>query len=322
MQAWSAGTASTATSSTFPTPISYRGHRLLLLRFIRSLLRVKKYDDNVHEWLREVKCHVDEQKLIMALRMSPGAAQWFYRVFMFEVQDWHAHMFGMDGTLFSLMCEPIVNGGAQLLSAVVHGIGRSPVSMWTLGRMEWLALELVTEARQVLWDRMGNTDDALWKAIDEKLKRPREKVELSIGFAPHKMRLSGDELEASAPGAGERADVLLLAWPDDSELPSVLASAYHTTNVPPGTASKSRGQAYPETRILWRQNVPLPELLRLAACSLTERLGLPHPAPVAGLLDMAVWSSSVLQQAAVPDGVRQQGHDLSDTSDSESDSEL
>ena len=115
-------------------------------------------------------------------------------------------------------------------------------------------------------------------------------------------------------------DVLLLAWPAAAEFPSVLVSAYHTTNVPRGTASLNPGQEYPETRILWRQNVPLPNLLRLAACSLSERLGLPQPAPVAGLLDMAVWSSSVLPQAAVPDGVRQQGHD--DTSDSESDYEL
>ena len=91
------------------------------------------------------------------------------------------------------------------------------------------------------------------------------------------------------------------------------------------SASLNPGQEYPETRILWRQTVPLPNLLGLAACSLSERLGLPQPAPVAGLLDMAVWSSNglpqgVLLQAADPDGVRQQGHD--DTSDSEIDAEL
>ena len=110
-------------------------------------MRLKQHDQNVHTWVRDVKSHVSEQRSMVGLRMFSRAAEWFEREFMPEIRDWHAHTFGMDGTLLSLMCEPIVNGGAQLLSAVVYGIGRSPVSMWTLGRMEWLALELVTEAR-------------------------------------------------------------------------------------------------------------------------------------------------------------------------------
>ena len=219
------------------------------------------------------------------------------------------------------MTEPIGNSSAQLLSAVVYGIRCPRVSMWSLGRMEWLALELVTEARQVLLGRMSNEDDALWSVLEQKLQRPRSVVDLSIAFAPHKMRLLGDELEASAPGAGERTDVLLLAWPMDAEEPSVLGWAYHTTNVPPGTASMCRGQAYPETRVLWRHCAPLPDLMKLAACSLAQRLGLPHPASVDSLFDAAMWSTGVMSQGAVPVGVPEEGHDSGDDSDSDSDSE-
>ena len=82
-----------------------------------------------------------------------------------QVREWHEHTFGMDGTLLSLMTEPNVNKSAQLFSAVVYGIGKRTSSMFSLGRMEWLALELVAEARQVFLDRMGDENDALWTTI-------------------------------------------------------------------------------------------------------------------------------------------------------------
>ena len=182
---------------------------------MRSLLRLKQHDADVHTWVREVRCHVSEKRSLVGLRMHSRAAEWLERELMPQVRDWHAHTFGMDGTLLSLMTEPIGNSSAQLFSAVVYGIGCPRVSMWSLGRMEWLAVELVAEARQVLLGRMGNEDDALWSVLEQKFQRPRSVVDLSIAFAPHKMRMLGDELEASAPGAGEQADVLLLAWPMD-----------------------------------------------------------------------------------------------------------
>ena len=69
------------------------------------------------------------------------------------------------------------------------------------------------------------------------LGRSRAALDLSVAFAPHKMRLTGEELETAAPGANGRADVLLLAWPTDAAVPTVLGWVYHTTNVSPGTAS-------------------------------------------------------------------------------------
>ena len=101
----------------------------------------------------------------------------------------------------------------------------------------------------------------------------------------------------------------------------MLGWAYHTTNVPTGTASKRRGQAYPESRVLWRHCAPLPDLMKLAACSLAQRLGLPRPASVDSLLDAAVWRTSVMSQDAVPVDVPEQGQVSDDDSYSDSDSE-
>ena len=100
----------------------------------------------------------------------------------------------------------------------------------------------------------------------------RAAISISIAFASHKMRKVGDDLETAAAGAGERADVLLLAQPSTTDTPSVLGLAYHTTNVPSGTASMNPGQVYPESRILWRYNVPMPDLMQVAATSLACRL--------------------------------------------------
>ena len=41
--------------------------------------------------------------------------------------------------------------------------------MRTIGHMEWLAFELVIEARCVLLERQRNADDTLWKTIEQRL---------------------------------------------------------------------------------------------------------------------------------------------------------
>ena len=110
------------------------------------------------------------------------------------------------------MTRPIVNGSAYLFSAVVYNSWRRP-SMWSAGRMEWLALELVIQALRVLQGPKSTENDTLWTTIEGKLGTNRARISLSYVIAPHKMRLSGDELEASAPGAGERSHVCILHVP-------------------------------------------------------------------------------------------------------------
>ena len=53
--------------------------------------------------------------------------------------------------------------------------------------MEWLALELVIEARHVLLERLGNDDCALWSMLDDQFKCSRRNLHLSfasLGFRP------------------------------------------------------------------------------------------------------------------------------------------
>ena len=108
------------------------------------------------------------------------------------------------------------------------------------------------------------------------------------------MRLVGEELETSAPGAGERADVLLLAsGPKGDSDPKVLGIAYHTTNVPYGTASMRRGQPYPESRILWRQYILLPGLMEEAATAVAVRAGFKSPGPPTTLPDAEEWKTAL-----------------------------
>ena len=253
-----------------------------------------RYYPDLQYWFHEVRCNVSQQRTMVGLRMRKYTAAWFETYFMPEVSQTQARRFGMDGTLLSLMTEPIGNESAELFSAVVYGLGCACVSIHNLGRMEMLALELVTEAQKMLQMRREDANDKFWRIIEQKFNKHRTEIDISVAFAPHKMRKLGDDLETSAAGAGERADVLLLAWPYDQDDASVLGWAYHTTNVPAGTASMRRTQAYPESRILWRQCVPLPELMKLAAKSLALRLHLPHPCSVQGLLDPAEWDAQVL----------------------------
>ena len=172
--------------------------------------------------------------------------------------------------------------------------------MYSLGRMEWLALELVTEARQTLLTRKSLASDQLWEVIERKLQCCRFDTELSIAFASHNNRKESDSFDISAACTGERADVLLLAKRSDEEVASVLGWAFHATTFPVGTASMCPGQSYPEHRILWRQCIPLHDLMRVAACSLAERLDLARPVSVQGVLDEEVWHSGALSQDSGP----------------------
>ena len=198
----------------------------------------------------------------------------------------------MDDALLSFV-NPVNNESDQLVSAVVYGLSSERRGLWALGRMEWLAFELVIEARQVLLDRIDNEDCTLWTLLDDKFKCPRASIDLSVAFAPHKMRLTGEELETAAPGGNGRADVLLLAWPTDAAVPTVLGWVYHTTNVSPGTASHRPQQAYPESRLLWRHVLPLQILVALAADSLIIRLNLAWPEDRDTLNDPETWRRSI-----------------------------
>ena len=140
---------------------------------MRALLRVHRLNDDIHKWLHEVRCRVSDRRSLIGLRFFGKAATWFENEWMPLVRVWHGRMKAMDGALLSLMINPIGNESTQLVSAVVYGLGSRRGSMWSLGRMEWLALELVIEARHVLLERWGNDDCALWSMLYDQFKCSR-----------------------------------------------------------------------------------------------------------------------------------------------------
>ena len=186
---------------------------------------------NEDNW-QEQRC-VSDKISIIGFQMKPAYQDWFDAEVMPQIRGWHARTFGMEGSLLSLMSKPKINKTAQLFSALVYGMGFKSKSMWTFGRMEWLALELVAEARELLRETTSSsTNEHLWSILAREFNRERSDIEISIAFAPHKMRLLGEELESSAPGAGERSDILLLACPTGASKPTIIGCAYHTTCLP------------------------------------------------------------------------------------------
>ena len=214
-----------------------------------------------------------------------------FKQFLPAVREWHECNFGNDGTLLSLLTRPISKSDTtEVFSAVVHG---RPLS-----RMEWVSLDLVYAALNVL-DKHRQDECSYWETLKDKFAlSSRSDLWFRVGIAPHKMRLMGDNLEATAPGAGKRADFLLLAVKRGEEHPYVLGFAYHTTNAVPETSSGDKNQAHPETRVLWYMHVQLPGLMEEAATSLAESLGLPEPrqkTEIAKILDANTWVDTVLK---------------------------
>ena len=60
----------------FATPSCYRGHRLLLLWYMRASLRLQQHSPEVHKWVREVKCHMGETWRLVGIRVHAAAAAW------------------------------------------------------------------------------------------------------------------------------------------------------------------------------------------------------------------------------------------------------
>ena len=77
-------------------------------------------------------------------------------------------------------------------------------------------------------------------------------------------------MESTAPGGNGRADVILIGCTADKRL--ILAETYHTTNVFPHTTSNDANQRYPETRLLWRQNLDLRRVVENAVTRIQRRI--------------------------------------------------
>ena len=273
----------------------------MLFRYFKAMM-------NEHNWapkdfynhMKEIKCGIPGKHSRMAFKISYDWWSWFWGIFRECVQSWHTRSLEYKGTLISLMTEPMCDSNTQLFSALITGIEDKEVSMYSLARMEWLAMEFVFEARELLYDYKWTKTLTPWSALERHFGCTREQIHLDVAFAPHKMRFSQGELESTARGAGECIDVLLVAWSGNEDatatsLPTIVGTAYHTTNVIPETMGDNPDQPYPETRILWRHHDAFKDLMPKAATRFVKKHSLPLPQKVQDAdLDPRVWHTDVL----------------------------
>ena len=189
--------------------------------------------------------------IVVGFRFRTWTATWLYYDFLPGLHAVLEQFRGVPGYLVSFLPTPVSQGnGTYIFSAALFGFESPRATMWTLGRMELLALQLVNEVRTTLDTRKDDEDNATRKLIENYMGALKTDVSLDIMIAPHKMLVTNDALESSAPGSGGRSDVFLIAWERKLAKGTCLMQCYHTTNSVPNTATRKRDQVYPETRLL------------------------------------------------------------------------
>ncbi len=175
-------------------PFEFRQCPLTLLRYLGGLLTLTGYRSScLSHWLRDDLLDI---RSFGASKTRVLAAQyilnqdWFQEVRLHKaVAALHAYPStirarGHDGFLFSLLPYPIHREeNTALFSAIVHGLGRH---RWkdcegALGRMEFLALEVVFRLRSALLSDNAATE---WRSIEDEIQCDRE-VARSASYGHH-----------------------------------------------------------------------------------------------------------------------------------------
>ena len=170
---------------------------------------------------------------------------------------------GHDGLLFSVLPSPIYEEvSTTSFSAIVRGLG---YPLWkdceaALGRMEFLALQVVVRLRSALLDKDKAATE--WRSIGQDLQCHRDSCTLHVVWAPHNMvyDTSPREMRSSAHGSNARADVLLVVC-GLAKTSVELCTVHYTTNVPESTWLGRTFAVLPESRLLSRCNPFLANLL-------------------------------------------------------------
>ena len=84
------------------------------------MLKVMEHDPEFHRFLQENRFNVSERRTVVGPRMDPDYEEWVERQFMTGLHTLRRRWYyGADGTLLSLMPDPIASGSAHLFSDVV-----------------------------------------------------------------------------------------------------------------------------------------------------------------------------------------------------------
>jgi hypothetical protein len=209
------------------------------------------------------------------MQVAKHAKNWFSRTFMHQVHSIQNKYRHLDGNVINIISRGLRSSSALLFSVLVSGIGEDRTSMWAMGRLEWLALELMFDAKHLLDSTPDDPEiRGLWDILERTFGCNRPNIEVDIIWTPHKLEFNGEDMESTAAGANDRADILLVARQRETIRFSIIAVVYHTTNVSENTASMRSGQAYPETRLLWRDRMDTGNLPNLAMRRLVMKHGI------------------------------------------------
>jgi hypothetical protein len=285
-------------SSSIVTPVAERKSayafkkcKLTLLRYMVSMLHLTKSGEDCAAWTEEITAQSLGENgvthIVLGMQVAKPWKNWFSSTFMPQVHSIQNKYRHLDGNVINIISTGLRSSSAFLFSVLVSGIGgtgEDRTSMWAMGRLEWLALELMFDAKHLLDSTPDDPEiRGLWDILERTIGCNRPNIEVDIIWTPHKLEFNGEDMESTAAGANDRADILLVARQRETIRFSIIAVVYHTTNVSENTASMRSGQAYPETRLLWRDRMDTGNLPNLAMRRLVMKHGIiPQDIPLLG----------------------------------------
>ena len=232
------------------SPVQFRGCDLTFLRSIQRLYRcIYEKEPPMQTMLMEVQM-IQKQKTSQSriLGQQPCAADksWFFGDFLNDVMKEFQKWSQSTGAVRNVLYRNIqtTDDSSRLYSVWVDGLGEKQWNEWAMTRVEWLCLEITFNLLQICSAARAVEE------IKEKMQVQDEPL-LTIAWAAHKVRFDGFQMSSTGAGANDRADFFLLAQDAlQAELPKVIATFYHTTNVPELTTTEDPHMIYPESRIL------------------------------------------------------------------------
>jgi hypothetical protein len=267
--------------SIWQTDVEFRKCGLCFLRSLRFFLKLRCNDKwMVQERIQEVQVlRMDGANFKGLLAQRPSDTTWFFGTFLdavlVELDKWK----DSSGYLENILPNRVKRGTTRIYSVAVSVRGDKCGAVWIMARMEWLCLQILVRLRHML---EGDPGGAALVASSLGHTDPATPLKLHVAWGTHKMEFDGFQMKSNAAGANERADFFLLGQHPAHLRPVILATLYHTTNVPQHTAS-SKAPRSPETRLLGRAlEILLPRLddaVYNAATCLREDRGLDAHSP-------------------------------------------
>ena len=109
--------------------------------------------------------------IVVGFRFRTWTATWLYYDFLPGLHAVLEQFRGVPGYLVSFLPTPVSQGnGTYIFSAALFGFESPRATMWTLGRMELLALQMVHEVRSTLEASKASKDKAkqtTWQNIED-----------------------------------------------------------------------------------------------------------------------------------------------------------